>query len=173
MVALAKLNEAAQGRRISSASLGIHRRRAPLCALLVKLTGSKRADEEKPVKTSIICIAALTLIGTIIGASPAQRCPAGHDAFLNCLPLDHRYGGPGEISRPQLQRAQAYVRQGPYRNDPAYLACIRSRTTAAIKRGDPRALRSAEETRARGTAIGTPAFQSLLRENERACGRAR
>ena len=81
--------------------------------------------------------------------------------------------GPGEISRPQLQRAQAYVRQGAYRNDPAYLACIRSRTTAAIKRGDPRALRSAEETRARGTAIGTPAFQSLLRENERACGRAR
>jgi hypothetical protein len=79
--------------------------------------------------------------------------------------------GPGEISRPQLQRAQAYVRQGAYRNDPAYLACIRSRTTAAIKRGDPRALRSVEETRRNGTAIGTPAFQSLLRENERACSR--
>jgi hypothetical protein len=119
-------------------------------------------------KLMLLSIAVLFLA---TGTAQAQRCPAGADAFLNCLPPDHRYGGPGEISRPQLQRAQAYIRQGPYRNDPAYLACIRSRTTAAIKRGDPRALRSVEETRARGTAIGTPAFQSLLRENERACGK--
>ena len=37
----------------------------------------------------------------IVGASlaHAQRCPAGADAFLNCLPLDHRYGGPGTMPR--------------------------------------------------------------------------
>src|SRR5262249_37329868 len=118
-----------------------------------------------------LLLTGISVLFLATGAAQAQRCPAGADAFLNCLPLDHRYGGPGEISRPQLQRAQAYVRQGPYRNDPAYLACIRSRTTAAIKRGDSRALRSVEETRRNGTAIGTPAFQSLLRENERGCSR--
>jgi hypothetical protein len=29
----------------------------------------------------------------------AQRCPAGADAFGSCLPLHHRYGGPGQIQR--------------------------------------------------------------------------
>jgi hypothetical protein len=34
-----------------------------------------------------------------LGPAHAQRCPAGADAFGSCLPLDHRYGGPGQIQR--------------------------------------------------------------------------
>ena len=33
----------------------------------------------------------------ITNPAHAQRCPAGADAFGSCLPLDHRYGGPGQI----------------------------------------------------------------------------
>jgi hypothetical protein len=46
----------------------------------------------------VASLIALMLMGTIIGAR-AQRCPAGADAFGSCLPLDHRYGGPGQIQR--------------------------------------------------------------------------
>jgi hypothetical protein len=36
------------------------------------------------------------IIALLMAIQPAyaQRCPAGADAFLNCLLLDHRYGGP-------------------------------------------------------------------------------
>jgi hypothetical protein len=47
---------------------------------------------------AIALLLALMLFGTIIGAH-AQRCPAGADAFGSCLPLDHRYGGPGQIQQ--------------------------------------------------------------------------
>jgi hypothetical protein len=50
------------------------------------------------MKTSIVCVAVFMLF-MALGPAQAQRCPAGHDAFLNCLPLDHRYGGPGQIQR--------------------------------------------------------------------------
>ena len=51
--------------------------------------------------TRLLFATAIVVAFTV--SANAQRCPAGADAFLNCLPLDHRYGGPGEISRPQLQ----------------------------------------------------------------------
>jgi hypothetical protein len=51
----------------------------------------------------------------------------------------------------------------------AHTDCIFDRTLAARRRGDPRAMRSVEATRTTGTAIGTADFQSLLRENVRAC----
>jgi hypothetical protein len=42
------------------------------------------------------------IIALLMAIQPAhaQRCPAGADAFGSCLPLDDRYGGPGEIQRP-------------------------------------------------------------------------
>jgi hypothetical protein len=47
-------------------------------------------------------VALMVLVGLMLISQPtkAQRCPAGADAFGSCLPLDHRYGGPGSI--PQL-----------------------------------------------------------------------
>jgi hypothetical protein len=47
--------------------------------------------------------AAALIITALVGLTTraeAQRCPAGADAFGSCLPLDHRYGGPGQIQRP-------------------------------------------------------------------------
>jgi hypothetical protein len=126
-----------------------------------------------------ICIAIFTLFMAPRPAH-AQRCPAGQDAFLNCLPLNHQgYRATNEISIRQQEYARSHSgrtgaqRAARGRADAPYLACIRNRTAALIRRGDPRALRSAETTRQRGSAIGTPAFQSMLRENERACGKAR
>jgi hypothetical protein len=61
------------------------------------------------VKTLFTAIAIAIAIVLVTSASAiAQRCPAGADAFLNCLPPDHRYGGPGSIqqlspSRPRPQ----------------------------------------------------------------------
>jgi len=110
------------------------------------------------MKTSIICTAALTLIGTIIGASSAhaQRCPAGQDAFLNCLPPDHRYGGPGEISRPQLERAHRTPRN-QCKHD--YVMSLRP-TDPRFRRTPPTDPAAARRTRE---------FISLNREAERAC----
>jgi hypothetical protein len=58
---------------------------------------------------AIALLLALMLFGTIIGAR-AQRCPAGNDAFGSCLPLDHRYGGPGSIQQlsPNRPRPQDF-----------------------------------------------------------------
>jgi hypothetical protein len=42
---------------------------------------------------------AVFMVFMALGPAHAQRCPAGADAFGSCLPLDHRYGGPGEIQR--------------------------------------------------------------------------
>ena len=39
------------------------------------------------------------LLFTALRPAHAQRCPAGADAFGSCLPLDHRYGGPGQVQR--------------------------------------------------------------------------
>ena len=47
------------------------------------------------MKTLLIAIA----IVFVASAAYAQRCPAGADAFGSCLPLDHRYGGPGQVQR--------------------------------------------------------------------------
>jgi hypothetical protein len=44
------------------------------------------------------CVAVFMLFMALHPAH-AQRCPAGADAFGSCLPLDHRYGGPGQIQR--------------------------------------------------------------------------
>jgi hypothetical protein len=56
-------------------------------------------NTEHPLPAALIAI----VIGLMFLIAPApahaQRCPAGQDAFLNCLPLDHRYGGPGAIQR--------------------------------------------------------------------------
>jgi hypothetical protein len=55
----------------------------------------------------MITLARTTIIIALLMAiqpARAQRCPAGADAFGSCLPLDHRYGDPGEIqtrSRPR------------------------------------------------------------------------
>jgi hypothetical protein len=96
-----------------------------------------------------------------LGPAQAQRrCPAGQDQFLNCLSMN-----------PQMRASQEqWARGGAQRAGNRYLDCIRNRTADKIRQGDRRALASVEETRRRGSAIGTPAFQSLLRENERACG---
>jgi hypothetical protein len=56
--------------------------------------------------TTRISVACLIISAAFLRPGPAysQRCPAGADAFGSCLPLDHRYGGPGEIqtrSRPR------------------------------------------------------------------------
>jgi hypothetical protein len=107
----------------------------------------------------------------------AQRCPSGADAFLNCLPPDHRYGGPGEISRPQLQRAQRahQIRtpQGTY--SASQYNCVYN--YVGKRKADPRAMRLHAMARSRGDtspagydALGnTPEFRSLNREAERAC----
>jgi hypothetical protein len=124
------------------------------------------------MKTSIVCVA-LFMLFMALHPAHAQRCPAGADAFMNCLPLDHRTGGPGEISIQQRRFAQSHRNTGN-----RYLNCIHNRTTALIRRGDPRALRSVEATRSGYRyGIGPPeyarAYQSMLRENERACGKSR
>jgi hypothetical protein len=50
-----------------------------------------------------IKLARLTVIAALmfmaVQPAQAQRCPAGADAFGSCLPLDHRYGGPGQVQR--------------------------------------------------------------------------
>jgi hypothetical protein len=46
----------------------------------------------------VVCVAGLMLVMALRPAQ-AQRCPAGADAFGTCLPLDHRYGGPGQVQQ--------------------------------------------------------------------------
>jgi hypothetical protein len=46
----------------------------------------------------VVCVAVFILVMALRPAH-AQRCPAGADAFGTCLPLDHRYGGPGSIQQ--------------------------------------------------------------------------
>jgi hypothetical protein len=52
------------------------------------------------VKTLLLAAA----FACITSTATAQRCPAGADAFGSCLPLDHRYGGPGQIQQLSPQR---------------------------------------------------------------------
>jgi len=54
----------------------------------------------------VLLLAGITALFLATGTAHAQRCPAGQDAFLNCLPMDQRYGQPGQIPTPQLQHAQ-------------------------------------------------------------------
>jgi hypothetical protein len=44
---------------------------------------------------TVVYVAAF-MVFMALGPAHAQRCPAGADSFGSCLPLDHRYGGPGE-----------------------------------------------------------------------------
>jgi hypothetical protein len=111
------------------------------------------------MKTSIICVAVFMLF-MALGPAHAQRCPAGADEFLNCLPLDHRYGGPGAIqqkqSRPRMNRCvYNYVME---------------------RRGDPRITRLAVETTKRGGTVeaadtlrGMRDYVSVQRQAFRAC----
>jgi hypothetical protein len=111
------------------------------------------------MKTSIICVAVFMLF-MALGPAHAQRCPAGADAFLNCLPLDHRYGGPGTIqqrqSRPRMNRCvYNYVME---------------------RRSDPRIMRLVAETIKRGNTVeaanslrGTRDYVLGQRQAFRAC----
>ena len=62
-----------------------------------------RALADSPIDSKLILMTTICIVILWIFMAPrpahAQRCPAGADAFQNCLPLDHRYGGPGEIQR--------------------------------------------------------------------------
>jgi hypothetical protein len=100
----------------------------------------------------------LPCVALCLAAQPAsaQRCPAGADAFQNCLPLDHRYGGPGEISRPQREHAHRTPR-----NQCKHDYVMRLRPT------DPRFQRTPPTDPA--AARRTREFISLNREAERAC----
>jgi hypothetical protein len=46
-------------------------------------------------KLLFVYAVSLTALAITTSLAQAQRCPSGQDAFLNCLPADHRYGGPG------------------------------------------------------------------------------
>jgi hypothetical protein len=92
----------------------------------------------------------------------AQRCPAGQDAFLNCLPTDQRYGQPGQIPTPQLQHAQRHGR--------AARPCVYDYVMGLRRRGDPRARR----IEAAGAATpGNRNFDAVVAEAERRCSRSR
>jgi hypothetical protein len=54
------------------------------------------------------CVAVITL--AMAAPAYAQRCPAGADAFGSCLPLDQRYGGPGQVQQlsPNRPRPQDF-----------------------------------------------------------------
>src|SRR5262249_53706027 len=86
-------------------------------------------NTEHPLPAALIAI----VIGLMFLIAPAhaQRCPAGHNAFLNCLPLDHRYGGRGAIQRwsPPPESGRAHDTSNPsFQKCMAHLApatCLR------------------------------------------------
>ena len=124
--------------------------------------------------------ALLAGVAALFLATPAQaqRCAAGQDAFLNCLPLDHRYGGAGEIPRPQPERAQRRIRtpQGTY--SASQYNCVYRYVGRLKAANDPRTVRLQAMAGKRGDtsaagfdALGhTRDFVSMNSEAHRACG---
>jgi hypothetical protein len=122
-----------------------------------------------------ICIAIFTLFMAPRPAH-AQRCPAGQDAFLNCLPLNHQgYRATNEISIRQQEYARSHSGRTGVSSAPS--ECARRYINKLAKRRDPRVLRASAGTYRRGdtreaaeTLRYTPDFQSVHREAFRACG---
>jgi hypothetical protein len=80
---------------------------------------------------------ATAIVVAFTASANAQRCPAGADAFQSCLPLDHRYGGPGTIQ-------QSRPRMNP---------CVYNYVMGMRQRGDPRVTRLVAETKKRGGTV--------------------
>jgi hypothetical protein len=118
------------------------------------------------------------IIALLMAIQPAhaQRCPAGTDAFLNCLPLNHQgYRATNEISIRQQEYARSHSGRTGVSSAPS--ECARRYINKLAKRRDPRVLRASAETYRRGdtreaaeTLRYTPDFQSVHREAFRACG---
>jgi hypothetical protein len=122
------------------------------------------------MKTSIVCVAVFMLFMALHPAH-AQRCPAGADAFQNCLPLDHRYGGPGEIPRPQLHRAQRtqQILTPHNRCKREYVMKLDARTHPALRRQLAEMEKLGGGEKAAKALKGTRDFRAINAEAERAC----
>jgi hypothetical protein len=103
---------------------------------------------------------ATAIVVAFTASANAQRCPAGADAFQSCLPLDHRYGGPGTIQ-------QSRPRMNP---------CVYNYVMGMRQRGDPRVTRLVAETKKRGGTVeaadtlrGMRDYVSVQRQAVRAC----
>jgi hypothetical protein len=66
----------------------------------------------------LIVLVALFMVLMALRPAAAQRCPAGADAFGSCLPLDHRYGGPGSIQQLHPKARAQRATQQPHGQPP-------------------------------------------------------
>jgi hypothetical protein len=111
----------------------------------------------------------------------AQRCPAGHDQFLNCYSLDQAARARHErwANQPaarQIPGAQPYGASGG--GQTTLNSCVYRRAVQLERAGNPRYMRYKREAdrrggtfEASGSAIrDVPEFQALKRQLFRECG---